>query len=79
MFARVRRTCLGLVILEEMAQILDGKWVREQILAECKPRVDALATSHRAPGLVVVLVGNNPASEIYVRNKIKACAGGLQA
>ena len=60
-------------MLEEMAQILDGKWVRDQILAECKPRVDALSKEARPPGLVVVLVGNDPASEIYVRNKIKAC------
>jgi methylenetetrahydrofolate dehydrogenase (NADP+)/methenyltetrahydrofolate cyclohydrolase len=57
-----------------MAQILDGKWVRDEILREWKPRVDALASSRRAPGLAVVLVGNNPASEIYVRNKVKACA-----
>ena len=56
-----------------MAEILDGKWVREQILAEWKPRVEALARSQRPPGLAVVLVGENPASQIYVRNKVKAC------
>jgi methylenetetrahydrofolate dehydrogenase (NADP+) / methenyltetrahydrofolate cyclohydrolase len=56
-----------------MGEILDGKWVREQILAEWKPRVGALAESQRPPGLAVVLVGDNPASEIYVRNKVKAC------
>ncbi|HET8549061.1 MAG TPA: bifunctional methylenetetrahydrofolate dehydrogenase/methenyltetrahydrofolate cyclohydrolase FolD [Bryobacteraceae bacterium] len=56
-----------------MADILDGKWVREQILAEWKPRVRALTQSQRPPGLAVVLVGDNPASEIYVRNKVKAC------
>lgn len=56
-----------------MAEILDGKWVREQILAEWRPRVGALARSARPPGLAVVLVGDNPASEIYVRNKVKAC------
>ena len=55
-------------------KILDGKWVRDQILAELRPRVEKLAVEHRRPGLAVVLVGNNPASEIYVRNKIKACA-----
>jgi methylenetetrahydrofolate dehydrogenase (NADP+)/methenyltetrahydrofolate cyclohydrolase len=38
-----------------------------------KPRVEALAAAGRPPGLAVVLAGNNPASEIYVRNKIKAC------
>jgi methylenetetrahydrofolate dehydrogenase (NADP+) / methenyltetrahydrofolate cyclohydrolase len=57
-----------------MAQILDGKWVRDEIQHEWKPRVDALVSTRRAPGLAVVLVGNNPASEIYVRNKVKACA-----
>ena len=55
-------------------KILDGKWVRDQILAELRPRVEKLAAEHRRPGLAVVLVGNNPASEIYVRSKIKACA-----
>lgn len=56
-----------------MAQILDGKWVRDQILAEWKDRANALISAKRPPGLAVVLVGNDPASEIYVRNKIKAC------
>ena len=55
------------------AKILDGKWVREQILAELRPRVAKLTASHRPPGLAVVLVGNDPASEIYVRGKTKAC------
>jgi len=56
-----------------MSRVLDGKWVRDQIWAEWKPRVAALAARGRQPGLAVVLVGNNPASEIYVRNKQKAC------
>ena len=56
------------------AKILDGKWVRDQILAELRPRVAKLRAARRPPGLAAVLVGNNPASEIYVRNKIKACA-----
>jgi methylenetetrahydrofolate dehydrogenase (NADP+) / methenyltetrahydrofolate cyclohydrolase len=55
------------------AKILDGKWVRDQILSELRPRVEKLAP-HRPPGLAVVLVGHDPGSEIYVRNKIKACA-----
>jgi len=54
-----------------MLQILDGTVVRAQILAGLKPRVHKLK---RPPGLAVVLVGHNPASEIYVRGKIKACA-----
>jgi methylenetetrahydrofolate dehydrogenase (NADP+)/methenyltetrahydrofolate cyclohydrolase len=55
------------------AEILDGKWVREQILAELRPRIAKLTAKHRPPGLAVVLVGNDPASEIYVRGKVKAC------
>jgi methylenetetrahydrofolate dehydrogenase (NADP+)/methenyltetrahydrofolate cyclohydrolase len=56
-----------------MARILDGNRVRDEIKAELKPRIAALSAKCRAPGLAVVLVGDNPASEIYVRNKIKAC------
>jgi methylenetetrahydrofolate dehydrogenase (NADP+)/methenyltetrahydrofolate cyclohydrolase len=56
------------------AKILDGKWVRDQILAELRPRIEKLKAAHRPPGLAVILVGNDPASEIYVRNKIKTCA-----
>ena len=55
------------------AKILDGKRVREQILAELRPRIEKLAAKHRPPGLAVILVGHDPASEIYVRNKIKTC------
>ncbi|HEX4595407.1 MAG TPA: bifunctional methylenetetrahydrofolate dehydrogenase/methenyltetrahydrofolate cyclohydrolase FolD [Bryobacteraceae bacterium] len=55
------------------ARILDGKWVREQILTELRPRIEKLTTKHRPPGLAVILVGHDPASEIYVRNKIKTC------
>ncbi|MBM3762399.1 MAG: bifunctional methylenetetrahydrofolate dehydrogenase/methenyltetrahydrofolate cyclohydrolase FolD [Acidobacteria bacterium] len=56
-----------------MATILDGKMIRDQILAELTPRVAALAAIGAAPELAVVLIGNNPASEVYVRNKIAAC------
>ena len=55
------------------AKILDGKWVRDQILAELRPRIERLKQAHRPPGLAVVLVGHDPASEIYVRSKIKTC------
>ena len=55
-----------------MAQILNGNLVRDQIKAECKPRVDRLiVTAGRAPGLAVVLIGDNSASAVYVRNKTK--------
>src|ERR1039457_4253779 len=56
-----------------MAQILDGNRVRDEIKSELKPRVEAMAAAGRPPGLAVVLAGNNPASGIYGRNKIKAC------
>jgi methylenetetrahydrofolate dehydrogenase (NADP+) / methenyltetrahydrofolate cyclohydrolase len=56
-----------------MPQLLDGNRVRDQIKAELKPRVAAVAARGKQPGLAVVLAGHNPASEIYVRNKIKAC------
>jgi len=52
-----------------MPKILDGAPVRDAIYQECRPRIAALS---RPPGLAVVLVGHNPASEIYVRNKVKA-------
>jgi len=53
--------------------ILDGKRIGGEILQELKPRVAALAAKKRPPALAVVLVGDDPASQIYVRNKIKAC------
>jgi len=56
-----------------MPRILDGNRVRDDIIGELKPRVDALAAQGRPPGLAVVMVGHNPASGIYVRNKIKTC------
>ena len=54
-----------------MPQILDGARLRAHILNGLKPRVERLS---RPPGLAVILVGHDPASEIYVRGKIKACA-----
>jgi methylenetetrahydrofolate dehydrogenase (NADP+)/methenyltetrahydrofolate cyclohydrolase len=54
-----------------MANLLDGIAVRNDILARLKPRIAKLG---RPPGLAVVLVGHDPASEVYVRNKVKACA-----
>ncbi len=53
--------------------LLEGSKVRDAILAELRPRVEAVASSGRPPGLAVVLVGGDPASAIYVRNKVKAC------
>ena len=54
-----------------MAQILDGNRVRDEIKAECRPRIERIIARGRPPGLAVVLVGHNPASETYVRSKVK--------
>ena len=57
------------------AHLIDGKAIAAQLLTEIKARVDArIAAGERAPGLAVIMVGNNVASEVYVRNKRKACA-----
>jgi methylenetetrahydrofolate dehydrogenase (NADP+) / methenyltetrahydrofolate cyclohydrolase len=56
-----------------MPLILEGAKVRQQIFEECRPRILRLTQEARPPGLAVVLVGEDPASEIYVRNKVKAC------
>lgn len=54
--------------------ILDGKKVSQARRQALKPRIDAfIQKAGRAPHLVVVLVGQNLASQVYVRNKIKAC------
>ena len=54
-----------------MATRIDGNRIRDEIKDELKPRVARLAAHKRPPGLVAVLVGHNPASEVYVRNKVK--------
>ena len=57
------------------AQILDGKATAAEIRADIKTQVEALvAAGKRQPGLAVVLVGDNAASQVYVRNKRAACA-----
>jgi methylenetetrahydrofolate dehydrogenase (NADP+) / methenyltetrahydrofolate cyclohydrolase len=57
------------------AKIIDGKQVAASIRLECKARVAALrAKTGVTPGLAVILVGDNPASAVYVASKIKACA-----
>lgn len=53
--------------------LLDGRRINQEILAELKPRIETLRKKARPPALAVVLVGDDPASHIYVRNKIKAC------
>ena len=56
-----------------MPLLLDGNHTRDEILGECRPRIDAFrALYNRAPGLSVILAGDNSASEVYVRNKTRA-------
>ena len=55
------------------AEILDGKVMSEKLRAEIAERVAGLKAKGITPGLAVILVGNDPASEIYVRNKGKGC------
>jgi methylenetetrahydrofolate dehydrogenase (NADP+) / methenyltetrahydrofolate cyclohydrolase len=57
------------------AKIMDGKAVAASIREKLKAKVDQIiAKGGRKPGLSVVLVGDNPASAVYVKNKIKACS-----
>ena len=55
------------------AQIIDGKRLAEELRQGFKARVEALAAKGQRPGLVVILVGADPASEVYVRNKVNGC------
>jgi methylenetetrahydrofolate dehydrogenase (NADP+)/methenyltetrahydrofolate cyclohydrolase len=56
-----------------VARVLDGQLIANQIRAEIRPSVEAFtARAGRPPGLGIVLVGDNPASQIYVRNKLKS-------
>jgi methylenetetrahydrofolate dehydrogenase (NADP+)/methenyltetrahydrofolate cyclohydrolase len=56
------------------AVILDGNRIASEIRGEVAAEVKALAATGMRPGLAVVLVGHNPASEVYVRGKVKSCA-----
>ncbi|VAW37522.1 Methenyltetrahydrofolate cyclohydrolase / Methylenetetrahydrofolate dehydrogenase (NADP+) [hydrothermal vent metagenome] len=56
------------------AQILDGKLIAKQLIEYIAKKISKrIQKGYQAPGLAVILVGDNPASEIYVRNKVKAC------
>ena len=55
------------------AQIIDGKALSAQLRTEVAQRAAALTTKGTKPGLAVILVGDNQASQVYVRNKVKAC------
>jgi methylenetetrahydrofolate dehydrogenase (NADP+)/methenyltetrahydrofolate cyclohydrolase len=55
------------------AQLIDGKAVSQQLRADITQRVSALKSKNITPGLAVILVGEDPASHVYVRNKVQAC------
>ena len=56
------------------AKIIDGNEIARRVRAEWKHRVDALRDQGVQPGLAVIIVGANPASQVYVRHKTKACS-----
>ena len=56
------------------AQFLDGKVIAAELEAQLQKRVEALVAKGMTPGLTVILVGEDPASQTYVSNKEKACA-----
>jgi methylenetetrahydrofolate dehydrogenase (NADP+)/methenyltetrahydrofolate cyclohydrolase len=55
------------------ARVLDGTKIRDQVFAELKGEIARLAAEGIRPGLAAVLVGENPASQLYVKSKIAAC------
>ncbi len=55
------------------AQLIDGNALSRQLRADVARRAALLKERGTTPGLAVVLVGDNPASQVYVRNKVKAC------
>jgi len=56
------------------AQIINGKAIAEEMLNSIKARIDQrLSNGKRAPALAVILIGGDPASSIYLRNKRLAC------
>jgi methylenetetrahydrofolate dehydrogenase (NADP+)/methenyltetrahydrofolate cyclohydrolase len=55
------------------AQLIDGVKLSQQLRADIAQRAAALTAKGKQPGLAVVLVGEDPASQVYVRNKVKAC------
>ena len=55
------------------AQIIDGNLLSQQLRKDVAARAAALTAKGKQPGLAVILVGADPASQVYVRNKVKAC------
>jgi methylenetetrahydrofolate dehydrogenase (NADP+)/methenyltetrahydrofolate cyclohydrolase len=56
------------------AKIIDGNQLSKTLRADVAQRAAALTAAGKQPGLAVILVGEDPASQVYVRNKVKACA-----
>jgi methylenetetrahydrofolate dehydrogenase (NADP+)/methenyltetrahydrofolate cyclohydrolase len=60
------------------ARLIDGKALADELRTAFKTRVEALANRGHRPGLAVILSGEDPASQVYVRNKVNACeAAGI--
>lgn len=55
------------------ARVMDGKVLARRVRRDCRDQVDALREVGIHPGLAVVIVGNDPASKLYVANKVRAC------
>jgi methylenetetrahydrofolate dehydrogenase (NADP+)/methenyltetrahydrofolate cyclohydrolase len=61
--------------LKVTARLIDGKAVASRVREQCRQRLERLRDAHGVvPGLAVILVGDDPASRLYVRNKGRACA-----
>lgn len=58
---------------EQRANVLDGKAIAQKVRSEVRDEVSALARQGIQPGLAVIIVGDDPASQVYVRNKGRAC------
>ena len=57
-----------------MAKLIDGKAISAQIRSEIKTETEVFAAKYgKRPGLAVIIVGSDPASQVYVRNKRRAC------
>ena len=56
------------------AKLIDGKAIAQQVRMEWKERAAALTRRGATPGLAVIIIGDNPASQVYVRHKTRACA-----
>jgi len=56
------------------AQLINGNTLSAQIRQDIRAEATKLSAQGLQPGLAVILVGDNPASQVYVRNKVKACS-----